>query len=336
MTFTVTSGASVHTNHVAVLQFRPSGTSSAHASITGSYVEMELLKRKNIVLLERGQVKKKYRIADADSYSCQDSSCAVLAGRELSADYVILGDVVKNSRYSIKVKVVSVPKEKVAFTCSVQYDREDEARNAAVKMAKKILTGLKDYDTASDIPDDSGNGSDGERGREIRTGIDLFIPAGRLGDLIKPGAGLNCGVSFPGIAKGLPGPLKRITPGFETGFFYSSGRINSDDSGLLVPLSFSFGYPLNVIERVYLMPVITAGFTYIRFHHAEGYGFNMQDNSSVWSIDPHTGLKLVAGRPLSDNICIELSAGLMVMIETPEPQLIASARLGLLYRFDDM
>ena len=328
-------GASVNVHHVAVLQFRPSGTSSAHAALTGNYVEMELLQKKEIVLLERGQVKKNYPVREANRYSCQDSSCAVLAGRELSADYVVIGDVVRDRRFTIKARIVSVRTEKIVFSCSVRYNREDDARGAAAKIAGKIVAGLRDI---TPVPvtsqDDTGKVTGKPLNIDIFTGLDMFRPLGRLNDLVGIGPGVNCGVMISGIPFKGPELLRGITAGFDTGFFYSRGRINSGDSGIFVPFSFSLGYPLLLVEGIYFVPVVSLGFTYLRFHHAAGDGFDMEDNSSTWAVDPHSRMMLIFWKPLTKEIRIELSTGLWVLMESPSPPCFITARLGLSYRFD--
>jgi len=328
-------GASENARHVAVLQFRPSGTSSAHAVLAGNYVEMELLQKKEIVLLERGQVKKKYTVEEANRYSCRDSSCAVLAGRELSADYVVIGDVVRNGRFSIKVRVISVLSGKIVFSCSARYDSENGARSAAAVIAKKIIAGFRDLNHApASILDQADKGNARPLNIDFYAGPGLLKPLGMLDGLIGPGSGFNSGVMISGIPEKVPELLRRIIAGFDTGVFYSRGKINPDDYGLIAPFSFSLGYLIPVTERIYFIPLFSGGFTYLRFRHAEGDGLDMEDNSSVWSVDPHSRVMLIFGRPLMKNIHIEFSTGFWILVESPRTPFFITAQLGLACHFE--
>lgn len=320
--------------HVAVLQFLPSGTSPAHAALAGNYVEMELLQEKEIVLLERGQIKKIYVVPEANRYSCQDSSCAVLAGRELSADYVVLGDVVRKRQFSIQARVVSVSSGKIVFSCSAQYKRENEAKSAAAIIAKKIITGL--WDLGHEPPpskDDIDKVRDEPVKLDLYADLAVFQPFAKLGKLIDTGIGFTCGVMITDIVKIGPEPLRRIILGSDAGLLYACGTINSNDSGMIVPFSFSLGYHIPVIERIYFIPMVSCGLSYIRFHHSTGDGFDMEDNSATWAIDPHFRVMFVLGRPLVNNIRLEISTAFWILIESPHSPFFLTVHLGLNYRF---
>jgi len=328
-------GAQPEPVHVAVLQFRHSGSSASHAALVGNYLEMELLQRKEIVLLERGQIKKKYPVREANRYSCRDSSCAVLAGRALSADYVILGDVAKKRGYSVEVRVVSVAMEKIVYSCSADYDSEDGAKIAAGELAKKLMLGMLDASTGTRTQAGSA-ATPAARPVivDIYANLAVFQPFERLGRLIGTSAGFTCGIRLSGMATRGPETLRRITAGFDTGVLYAPGIINSRDSGMLVPFSFSLGYLVPVIERIYFIPHAAFGFTYMRFHHPRGDGFDMEEGAAVRGIDPHLRLAALFGRPLVKNILLEASAAFWVLFESPDAPIFLTVHVGLTCRFD--
>ncbi len=319
---------------LAVLNFRARGVPLSYAGIAGNYLEMALLRHAELVLLERGQVKSAYRSDEVNRYSCQDDSCAVLAGRALSADYVVLGDVVRNGRYAIEARVVSVKSETAVFSCTVKYGSQSGAKKAARIAAKKIAAALMGLRDTSSGRDDIKARAAAPVYIDAHADFAVFQPFDRFSRLVRTGLGFTCGIMVSGMSPVASDKARNISVGFDSGLLYSPGRINSDDSFIMAPFSFSLGYQVPVAERFYLMPLISGGFSYLAFRHERGDGFDMEDRSQKWSIDPHFRVSLVMGVLLAMNIRLELVTAFWVLCELPDSPYFFTAHLGLNWRFE--
>jgi hypothetical protein len=332
----VASGGAVHAGpgrrpQVAVLNFHAAGAAESAASIVRGYLEMELHRDGGLILLEREQVRRDYGMDEVDRYGCEDSSCAVLAGRAMSAEYVIFGDVVKKRAYTVSVKVVSIEKEKIVHSYAESYRGDGNAKKAAQKIARSIIADL----VPSPVPADDRRSCDGRKRPESAIRIDvraaplLFQPLGVLQDLVNTGPGVSAGLSLSGFSwagSGVPGGL---TLGFDAGFTRLAGSINSSDSCILAPLMLMAGCRFGLGSGMYLLPGLSAGLVFVRFDHPGGDGFNMEDGSSRQTMDPCLRAAVMFGRDFSEWLSLEAAASYWMLVESSGPIHSISLQLGL-------
>ena len=318
-----------------MLNFRALGVSRSLAEITGNYLEMELLRSNELVLLEREQVKKSYRLHELNQYTCKDKSCAVFAGRLLETDYVIFGDIEKKGGLTVTAKVVSVSSEATILTCGETFSSMRNSRKPIKRIADKIIAAIRgSRKSASTVYQKSHRK---KQKHEITIGVHarpmVFQPLGKLDNLISTGTGITCGIMLSNIVPGTNRLARNITIGFDTGFLYAPGDRNRHDSFMTVPFLLSLGYIVPLFEKIYCIPLVSGGFSYVRFHHTTGQGFDMDDNSSKESVEGLFRFTALLGRPVAKNLHLQTMLSFWVFTETPRPPYFLTVHVGIEYCF---
>ena len=321
--------------HVAVLNFRALDVSQSLAEITGNYLEMELLRSNKLVLLEREQVKKSYRLHELNQYSCKDRTCAVFAGRLLETDYVIFGDIEKKGGLTVTAKVVSVSSETTILTCSESFSSMRNARKPIKKIADKIIAAILN---TQNPPSTSYKKTPGKKNRIdpavcIHISPMVFQPMGNLRNLIKTGTGFTCGLMFTHMFPRGTGAAQHITAGFDSGFLYAPGITNKNDSFMMAPFLLSFGYTVKLFEKIYCTPLVSGGISYLVFHHTTGRGFDMEENSNKDSVDGLFRFTALFGRPVAKNLHLQTMLSFWLFTETPLPPYFLTVHVGIQYCF---
>jgi hypothetical protein len=330
------AAASPGTSAVAVLSFRSDSANRSLAAVLGNYLEMELLGSKGLVLLEREQVRSTFQKRELNLYACQDDSCAVLAGRALSADYVVLGDLAAGKAFRLTVRVISVRGEKTIYECHERFQGHDNARAAIKKIAAKIEGALNADREASSRPA-TGQESLARASRpvmDISLGMLLFVPFERLAELVTVGPGFTLGIMVSRMFSRGPAALENLSLGFDTGFIYSFGRLNRADSCIMAPLLASAAYSFVMFEKVYFAPRLSLGMAVISLHHESGDGFDMRDGEVRHDVDVLFRMAAVFGRPLTRNLGLEVLTAFWVLGESPRVPFFLTVHVGITCRFD--
>lgn|GEM_PF-1934440 len=320
---------------VAVLQFNPVNTPQSYSNMVRNYAEMKLHGEKDLFVLEREQINAKEDLKELRKYGCNDSSCAVLAGRSLEARYVVYGTVSGNRPYTITMRVLSVTDEKILSEYSESYGNIKKTRKTVDTLTKKIITDIRNHSKKT-----AGNGRKTKTVKKSSCVIDthayfsIFQPLGKLHDLVKTGFGLQTGITLSNIGLDATYLPPELILGFDTGFFISHGRDNDSDRFSMLPFLFSAGYYFSFYRQFYVIPRISLGAAYLRFYHAYGHGFDMDDNSTRHALDPALGSELVFGYHVYEELYAETTITYSMLLESSGPVHTLLFQAGIRYRLD--
>ena len=320
---------------VAVLQFNPVKAPQSYSNMVRNYVEMKLHGEKDMFVLEREQINAKEDLKELREYGCNDSSCAVLAGRSLSARYVVYGTVSGNRPYTITMRVLSVTDEKIISEYNESYANIKKTRKTVNTLTEKIIADIRKHSKKT-----AGNGRKTKTVKKHSCAIDthayfsIFQPLGKLHDLVRTGVGLQAGITLSDIQLAVVNLPPELILGFDTGFFISHGRDNDSDRFYMFPFLFSAGYHIPFYRHFYVIPRISLGAAYLRFYHAYGHGFDMDDNSVRHALDPALGSELVFGYHVYEGLYAETAITYGMLLESSGPVHTLLFQAGIRYRLD--
>ncbi len=125
---------------IAVMDFNANNVSLYAAKAVSEVINTEIAKKNDVQVIERSQIGTILREQGFQMTGCTDSSCAVEAGRLLSAKKMLIGTVSKlGSMYSIASRVVDVQTGGVDFAESERCTREEDLESASRILAIRLL-----------------------------------------------------------------------------------------------------------------------------------------------------------------------------------------------------
>ena len=101
---------------IAVLDFTATNIDEPYALVVRNKIEVALFK-KNLNVIERRNLKKVLFELGRDTV-CKDTKCAVMQGKLVSADFVVVGDIVLAGQYVITARIVDVNDGRIVFADS--------------------------------------------------------------------------------------------------------------------------------------------------------------------------------------------------------------------------
>lgn len=121
---------------IAVLDFTATGINEPYALVIRNKIEVALFK-KNLNVIERRSLQKVLFELGRDT-ACKDTKCAVMQGKLVSADYVVVGDIVFAGQYVITARIVDVNDGRIVFADSAVSADKSDILNVIQKLAGNL------------------------------------------------------------------------------------------------------------------------------------------------------------------------------------------------------
>ncbi len=134
---------------IAVLDITGKGVSKAAANTVSDIIRSEFVNIANFTVVERSQINAVLKEQGLQQTGCTDSSCAIQAGKLLSARKIVVGEINRiGTDIVITVRYVDVELGSSLFSASNKSkgleEVTDAARKLSKKLAEKIISGDKD------------------------------------------------------------------------------------------------------------------------------------------------------------------------------------------------
>lgn len=335
---------------VTVLNFYADNLPESYARITRNSLEVSLYNKGNqFQLLERAQVKMIFDELKIRGDECKETSCLVDVGKTLSADFALSGSIAMLDEYRIVIKLISIANAEIAAVYSRDFDSEDEIDSVIDKITDKIIEDIPYYSQHNTTirPVEPPwyepyrqtlmEGTAKIWGAfasfwtsleyDIYGGFNYFLPAGKLADIVNPGCGFTLEAGAGNFL------TQGLSLGLSAGAVRFSGKENVDDLCYFFPVQLAAGYKFDVLRDLSLRLVISAGFNHIYMKHAEGGGFDMENNTDKRGYDPVAEAGLDAEYRLKKNLSIVTGARFGTMYEKDGNLYFVNGRLGTKYKF---
>ena len=226
---------------ITVLSFYSDNIDESYANAARTKIEVELVKR-GLHVIEQRNIKKVLNERGND-LPCKDAQCAARKGKMVSADYVVLGEIIFADKYMITTSIVDVNDGRIIFADSSASEEKDDilmsVRHAAklsnymgIKAAKPVQTKPVDIIGSIDI-----------------TG-GYVMPIAYLRQKSKNGYSIMASAGSS---------LNDFFVGMETGFIQLFGE-KTKPYAYIVPIMAAFRYDLS-IKKFFLGLSLSAGFS---------------------------------------------------------------------------
>lgn len=130
------------TPRIAVLEFLADGADASYAIAARTKIEIELVKR-GFHIIERRNIKKVLGERATD-YPCKDAKCAARQGKMVSADYVVVGEIIYTDRYMIGARIVDVHNDRIIFADSAVSNKKNGILALSERIAAKLSRHMGD------------------------------------------------------------------------------------------------------------------------------------------------------------------------------------------------
>lgn len=278
-------------NRVAVLEISTNNISPSYGNIARNSFEVFLFNSGNFQLLDRERQKSvavKLGISPDSNNSIEDLQ---KFGKNLSADYLISGNIDKIEDFKITLRAVSVSSGEIITACTQSFSSIDEFDAVLNIVSGTIKDNLNEYSRDGKIKKSSAGKS-----HIFSAGInfDYFIPVSDFHNLISSGPGTDIRGDLSGIF------FENAYAGLHASYYRFDGKKNTDDYARFIMLQLAYGYKFNPYKTLYLKTEVESGINMITLNHTAGTGFYMDDNSRDKAIDPVVQFGLSAGvNPIS-------------------------------------
>ncbi|MCP4132136.1 MAG: hypothetical protein GY754_14285 [bacterium] len=257
----------------AVIDFRAKGIPKQVAERIRNYTELSLIRNEHLKLIQKKQMLLILREQGYKRSECATTFCYVSMGQNLSANYVVTGDVAKTgeeNKYEVITKVISVQTEEILFAHRKIFDSSDSMEDIAKDMGKIIYDSVEKYELEKSLSD--------FYLFNFSASFCYLSPLGIMADGVNPGFGVSL---KGGIQNFL---IKDLGIGLEMNFFSFTGKINSSDRLMYFPVLFDINYNFKLFNRFYISPEMGFGLSYIMTSHGSGAGFSMPNNSEQTAV----------------------------------------------------
>ncbi len=310
-------------NTLAVFDFAANNVPQSYSKIVRNFFEVSFYETGEYKLLEREQISRVMKEKSITRSLCTSTDCFVKIGKNLYADYIVVGSVDKLHWYKINVRVVSVSKGEILVAYSKRFKSEKEMDQIVGKLVNRITRDLKRYR---------------KRGR-VRTrffdkynlffslNINYLYPLRSFGNIVGHGFGLMFDVNVKNVF------VDNLIVGFGTGYQRFEGKKNSSDSCNIIPITINLGYFINPIKIFYILPSLSIGVNIVILQHGSGEGFSINENSTKTDADPVLKGGLVFGIIPITNFHIQFGAKYSADFENDEVLDFLEFNLGVVFVF---
>jgi len=135
--------------------------------------------------------------------------------------------------------------------------------------------------------------SSGRKNNTFGVSTGFLYPAGKLGEMSKPGYGGVLSYTYSGIF------FKNFICGLESGFYSLKGKATSDEAELetdrifIVPLLVTSGYKIPVTRKLFIIPSISAGAAYFNATYSQSEKDSTdgkEGSDDFWDADMKAGI----------------------------------------------
>ncbi|MCP4135738.1 MAG: hypothetical protein GY754_32520 [bacterium] len=308
---------------VAVLGVAANNVPLSYAAIVRNSVELFLYSGNNFLLLERDQINRVLSERKIGESYKGDTSRALLVGKTLAADFVIVGSIDKLDDYKISIRVVSINEARILIAYSQTFSSLEDIDPVVDKLSgaieRDILKYLKTGKIQASFYDN--------HNIYFSARFNYIFPLRKFDDIVSSGYGftLDCGIYNL--------LFDNSTMGIETGFYAFSGQKNSSDSCYFVPLLFKAAYRIPVLRRFYIAPEVAGGISLLTLVHDAGEGFDMSDNSQRNAVEPMVQGGIQFGVAPFEMVDIRLGARYGVLFEKGNNMDFINFNLGVVFVF---
>jgi TolB-like protein len=124
---------------IAIMDFTPKGISVKDARIISEIIRNDMINTREYVVVERDQMNRILYEQGFQMTGCTDESCAVEAGKLLSANKMLVGSISKlEDRIIVTGRIVDVEKGSAEFSEKVDADSMNDLAYAAEQFVKRL------------------------------------------------------------------------------------------------------------------------------------------------------------------------------------------------------
>lgn len=304
-------------NRITVLDLTPGNVSESLARVARNSLELSLY-NSGFTLLEREQIEKVTRELKIKQIGLNDTEGALLIGKSLSTDYIIVGGIDRIDKFKIMIRVVSVDGARILFVYSRDFSTESEIESAVQKMSVRMTRDIRNYiktgmiNEKSDRPD-----------LLISSRFRYLVPVNDFAEMVKPGFGFILEGGVDNLF------IENLFAGLEAGFYAFAGKVNSSDRCLFFPLLLDLGYRIHPSGTFHVSPVLSGGLNYITLRHGRGEGFSMPDDTRKTTLEPIIRGSVIFGFLVAESCYVQLGIGYSAVLESRGTMGFADMSLGL-------
>jgi len=294
---------SIQKKRIAVLEINTNNIPSSFGNIARNAFEVFLFNSGNFQLLDRER-QQAVAVKQGITPSSENSLADLLTfGKNISADYLVSGNVDKLDVYKITIRVISVTSGEIITVRTQTFSSTEEFDDTLNNVSGKIKNDIIEY-----IQDGRIQRSFFER-HDLYAGISFnyLIPISNLGTLINSGPGINGAFEISNMI------FSDDYAGLHTGYYRFNGKKNNHDEAQFIMLRLAYGYRYNLFNRLYLKGEIEGGMNWVTLDHNAGNGFNFDENSQKKAVDPLAQCGVFIG--INPFNAINLEAGIQYGID---------------------
>ena len=273
---------------LAVLDFTSHNVPPSYAVIIRNSLEVSLYKHQYFEMLEREKIDLVFKELDVRE-KCEKTSCIVTVGKTLSADYAVTGSISKSDDYNITARVVYIPEGTILFAYSKYFNSENQVDGVIKNLSEDIVRDIKQYNNNNNNELLKQAHDQTHYQTHVSLKINYLYPRNKFYEIVDPGYGVSLIYGFSNII------VQDSLIELESGYYRFKGKKNDSDMAHIFPIMLNAGYHIYPGDTFYLLPELSLGAASILLQHGEGNGFEMDENSSRFSLEPIFGISFIAG-----------------------------------------
>jgi TolB-like protein len=313
----------IEKKRIAVFDFAANNTAPEYAKIVRNFVETSLFATNDFRLIEREHIEKVLREKNIKVAPSADTSKAVILGRSLSADFIIVGSIDKLEKYRITLRVVEIEKGEILAAYTRDFSSRDEIDTISDKFAKRISADIRQYLKKGSL----NRGFYDAHDLNLSLRFNYIYPLGSLGSMVNPGIGGSFEAGVGNIF------MEDLSLGFGFGYINFTGKKNAKDTCTFVPIMISAGYAIHIFKRLYLQPGVSVGMNIVTLKHGQGKGFTMEENTAKVSVDPLIKAGMLIGLVPVETIHIQIGSRYGLNYEKDERFYFIEFEFGVMFVF---
>lgn len=137
---------------IAVISFQPNGVSESAAKAVTELIQSELVKSEKYIVLERQRMNQVMNEIGFQQTGCTDLTCAVKVGKMLSAERIVIGNLIRaGDKMIISGRIVNVKQGISEFAAQEKVEKLEDLDKSVTNFVTKItgaaedIISLKDY-----------------------------------------------------------------------------------------------------------------------------------------------------------------------------------------------
>jgi len=271
--------------NLAILPLQTQKSDPSYAKIIRNRIEYLLCKSERFNVLEKNMTELVFRKNGWGGKDITDLVYVVKAGKDVLADYVILGTFEYLEEFLVTVRIVGVRESKIVHAVSVKFKEEEQIYEKAEELSLNLSNFLED------IPD---RGLDNilklESKTYFNTKLHYLKPIKSFKTIFKSGQGINVTLGKKNIF------FNNFSWGLSSGFYRLLGE-NENKYSLIVPLMIENKYSFKIFKRIFISPEVSLGYS---------YNCLVKDNSTRQSLEPMLRVGFSSFLFLNSNIYADL------------------------------